>query len=618
MRNIKPTIGLKLVSGFMAVALLVAIVGYIGTRTASNMRQRFELSTAVDAVLVKSLDHEAALSEVINSMELEEFESLKKEVESLNKEVQALVTELLADFDIEAVPGLRAFIDQQAPYDKIESRLLQGQEELLTLKLVFAERYLAEKAQRYEVRTPIFESKDPDLIIDVGNLQYFSKEALYQYGDQQHVDEWVESINIAVQMVSSQPVGMSPETKQKVLEQLSAYRQTALEMGRIVIRENEIRTEEAQLISDLRNLNSELENLRNKLSSELNESIAASFSNDRKILISTIIATLVLAIGVGLFTSRSIAIPIKRLTGMAEEIADGNLDAEIPKFNSRDEIGELASSFNRMSSQLKIAHTGLEQKVSELEETKIGLENEIVVRGRAEEALGHRAIELDAVNKELESFSYSVSHDLRAPLRSVDGFGQALLEDYSELLDAQGKDYIQRMRAASQRMGESIDGLLKLTRVTRSEIRRERVDLSALVQAVAADLQMTQPLRRAEFVIQEGIIANGDGQLLRVVLDNLLGNAWKFTGSRELTKIEFGFTPNEAGPAYFVRDNGVGFDMAYVDKLFGAFQRLHAVAEFEGMGIGLATVKRIIHRHGGQVWAEGETGAGATFYFTLN
>ena len=618
MRNIRLTIGLKLVLAFLAVALLVAIVGFIGTRTAGNMRQRFELATIVDDILVRFSDRDAAIIEAINSIDLEEYKSFKKEVEDLDMEIDGLNAEIRADFDIETVPGLVAFIVQDDFIDRIEHQLFQTHEERLTQQVVFAESYLLEKSQRYDVRTPIIESNDPSLIIAVANMQYFSKEALFQYGDQQHVDEWLESINIASQMVSSPHAGLSPETTRDVLNQIALYQQTAEEMGRIVVRENEILAQEAQLKSDLRTLRRELGNLRNQISVELNESIGTSFDSDRQILVGSIVVTVVLAMGVGLVISRSIAGPINALTNMAQRISGGDLNAELRGFNGKDEIGVLASTFNDMTSALRAAHDGMEQKVWELEETQIGLENEITVRKQAEATLEHRAIELDAVNQELESFSYSVSHDLRAPLRSIDGFGQALLEDYSELLDAQGKDYLQRMRAASRRMGESIDGLLNLSRVTRSEIRRQKVDLSVLVQAVAAELQATQPLRRAKFVIQEGIIVNGDAQLLRAVLDNLLSNAWKFTGSRDLTKIEFGVTSNGAGPVYFVRDDGVGFDMAYVDKLFGAFQRLHAVTAFEGMGIGLATVKRIVHRHGGQVWAEGETGVGATFYFTLN
>ena len=226
--------------------------------------------------------------------------------------------------------------------------------------------------------------------------------------------------------------------------------------------------------------------------------------------------------------------------------------------------------------------------------------------------------ELAAVNKELEAFSYSISHDLRAPLRSIDGFSQALLEDYAESLDAPGEDHLRRVRKASQRMGQLIDGMLKLSRVTRGEIRRETVDLTALARTVATDLQEREPDRRVSFVIGEGVPGKGDANLLHAVLENLLGNAWKFASERPQATIEFGVTEHDGQPAYFVRDDGAGFDMAYVGKLFGAFQRLHAVTQFEGMGIGLATVQRIIHRHGGQVWAEGKTGVGATFYFTLS
>ncbi len=234
-----------------------------------------------------------------------------------------------------------------------------------------------------------------------------------------------------------------------------------------------------------------------------------------------------------------------------------------------------------------------------------------------EQRVIERTAQLEAANRELEAFSYSVSHDLRAPLRSIDGFSQALLEDYAGKLDEMGKDYIARVRAASQRMSQLIDDMLMLSRVTRREMKRETVDLSALAKTIAAELARTQPERQVEFIIAPGAVVKGDAELLRAMLENLLGNAWKFTSKNAGGKIEFGITEHDGRTAYFVRDNGVGFDMAYADKLFKAFQRLHAPSEFPGTGIGLATVKRIIHRHGGEVWAKGEAGKGATFYFDL-
>jgi PAS domain S-box-containing protein len=228
-----------------------------------------------------------------------------------------------------------------------------------------------------------------------------------------------------------------------------------------------------------------------------------------------------------------------------------------------------------------------------------------------------RTAQLEAFNNELEAFSYSVSHDLRAPLRAIDGFSQILLEDYEDKLDEEGKLYLRRTKNASQRMGHLIDDLLNLSRMTRSEMRRESVDLSALVKAVVEDLRGTRPEHEVDVIVEEGLVANGDESLLRVALENLLGNAWKFTRDQPDPRIEFGMLEHEDITAYFVRDNGVGFDMAYADKLFGAFQRLHSTGEFEGTGIGLATVQRIIHRHGGRVWARGEIGKGASVFFTL-
>ena len=235
----------------------------------------------------------------------------------------------------------------------------------------------------------------------------------------------------------------------------------------------------------------------------------------------------------------------------------------------------------------------------------------------SEEQLRQYATQLEAANKELEAFSYSVSHDLRAPLRSLDGFSQALLEDYHDRLDDTGRDFLQRVRAASQRMGTLIDDLLSLSRVTRGDLQVEKVDLSALATALAAELQRSDPQRDVRFAIAPDLVARGDPGLMRLVLQNLLGNAWKFTGKRSPAHVEVGSMAHDGRRAFFVQDDGAGFDMAYAAKLFGAFQRLHASDEFPGSGIGLATVQRIIHRHGGQVWAEGTPGRGATFYFTL-
>jgi signal transduction histidine kinase len=225
--------------------------------------------------------------------------------------------------------------------------------------------------------------------------------------------------------------------------------------------------------------------------------------------------------------------------------------------------------------------------------------------------------ELEASNKELETFSYSVSHDLRTPLRSIDGFSHMLIEDYADELDDEGRDHLRRVRAGAQRMGEIIDALLGLTRLTRGEMRRETVDLSAMASEISEDLRRAQPEREVECLITDGLVANGDARLLKVALENLLGNAWKFTGGEAHAKIEFGAVRHDGTLAYFVRDNGAGFNEAYAGKLFGPFQRLHRTDEFEGTGIGLTTVQRIVHRHGGKIWAEGEVGRGATFYFTL-
>ncbi|MFZ5877347.1 MAG: sensor histidine kinase [Nitrospirota bacterium] len=242
------------------------------------------------------------------------------------------------------------------------------------------------------------------------------------------------------------------------------------------------------------------------------------------------------------------------------------------------------------------------------------METEVFLRAQELQEVNRQ---LRIANAELDAFSYSVSHDLRAPLRSIDGFSRILMEDYPDKLDAKGQQYLRRVRESSQQMAQLIDGLLNLSRVTRADMNREAVDLSTMARTVAEALQATEPERTAEFAIQPGMTVQGDPRLLRVVLNNLLGNAWKYSGTRSHTRIEVGRRDQDGRDLYFVRDNGVGFNMAYADKLFGVFQRLHSASEFPGTGIGLATVQRIIHRHGGQIWAEGAVGHGATFYFTL-
>ncbi len=234
-----------------------------------------------------------------------------------------------------------------------------------------------------------------------------------------------------------------------------------------------------------------------------------------------------------------------------------------------------------------------------------------------EQRVKDRTEELIAANQELEAFSYSVSHDLRAPLRIIDGFSLALLDDCGDQLNDQGKHFLQRVRAAAQHMGRLINATLAFSRKTRGEIHHTRIDLTTLARNSVAELRDLEPDRPADVCIQDEVIGSGDAELLRVVLQNLFGNAWKFTANCKPASIEFAATKQEQETVYCVRDNGVGFDMTYADRLFGPFQRLHGHGEFEGTGIGLATVERIIRRHGGRVWAESKVGQGAAFYFTL-
>jgi light-regulated signal transduction histidine kinase (bacteriophytochrome) len=226
-------------------------------------------------------------------------------------------------------------------------------------------------------------------------------------------------------------------------------------------------------------------------------------------------------------------------------------------------------------------------------------------------------VALEVAYKELESFSYSIAHDLRAPLRGMNGFAQALIEDYADQLDSDGLDFLNEIRNNAIRMGELIDALLSLSRVARSRLHVERVDLGALARSIALRCAQNDPTRPVDLVIHDRLFARGDVALLRTLMENLVLNAWKFTRDTANARIEIGSKTQEDGVVFFVRDNGAGFDMAHASKLFGAFQRLHSEKDFPGTGIGLATAQRIVHRHGGRIWAEGERGAGAMFAFTL-
>ena len=300
--------------------------------------------------------------------------------------------------------------------------------------------------------------------------------------------------------------------------------------------------------------------------------------------------------------------PLLAISNVANDVAEKRDFSLRARKLTDDEIGRLAEALNTMLAETERATRDLQSS------------NEEVLRLNAEleRRVRERTVQLESANAELEAFCYSVSHDLRAPLRAIDGFSQALLDDFPKDIGGDAARYLSRIRTSAQRMGQLIEDLLNLSKVSRGELQRAETDVTSLAQQVVSDLRLREPERGVDVQVWDGMQANADPRLLRTALENLVGNAWKFTSKTGGARIEIGALRDAAGQVvYFVRDNGAGFDMAYASKLFGAFQRLHTVQEFQGTGIGLATVQRIVHRHGGRIWAEAKPGKGAAFFFTL-
>jgi signal transduction histidine kinase len=311
---------------------------------------------------------------------------------------------------------------------------------------------------------------------------------------------------------------------------------------------------------------------------------------------------------------RAVTRPLVAIAGVAREVTEKRNFALRAQRLSDDEIGQLADAFNTMLVEIEQTTGELSSQVAErtrAEEEIRRLNSELEVRVK------ERTAQLEYSNGELEAFCHTVSHDLRGPLRSIDGFSQALLEDFPGDVPEEAKRYLARIRTATLRMGQLIEDLLNLSRVSRTELNRAEVDVGEIARQVAAELQAREPERKVELNVWDGMLAAADARLLRAALENLIGNAWKFTSKVAQARLEIGQMRDRERKVFFVRDNGAGFDMAFANKLFGAFQRLHGANEFAGTGIGLATVQRIIQRHGGEIWADAQPGRGAVFYFSL-
>jgi hypothetical protein len=320
-------------------------------------------------------------------------------------------------------------------------------------------------------------------------------------------------------------------------------------------------------------------------------------------LLPFVLTAFVIAIEIG---KRSIADRVEKLKEAAHKIADGELDVRVAPSVVGGEFGDLALSFDHMTNRL----------AENLAEIKLAQSEIKLLNADLEKKVAKRTAQLETLLKEHEAFNYSVSHDLRAPLRHINGYTNLLTEELGGNVPPQCRHYLERICAATGKMGELIDDLLEFSRISREEMRSEIVDLSQLANEVVNTLRETEPERLVETAIAPGLMAVGDTNLLRIVLQNLLGNAWKYTNQKPVAHIELGKVTVGDEETFYIKDNGAGFDMAYKDKLFAVFQRLHG-SDYEGTGIGLATVERIILRHNGRIWAESTIGEGATFYFVL-
>ena len=691
-------IGQKLILGFLGVAVLVGIVGYVAFNATNTLKELSSITDASKTLRAEMSDARETLHRYILTEDPDELAQIKAEHDDREEKIEMWIEALgygadSAEFKAKDVyktwvkggyeaKGISVAFNQgigeiaermEEPFEEkreAAAALITTHDAKLAAKAKFNQQYPEEKEKRHAIRDIVYKSNNPTLLKDISKMIYKSKEALFQYKDKKHLDEWLESIK-ALKIDAATIL---------TLTELSAfstfcdeYSTIAKTMSNLTLEMKQKETDESAKLTIVGEGAAKIDKKKAEIEATVITLMKRTRATVTTMVIGVIVAALILAIGSGLFLSRSISVPITKLKDAALEVGKGKLETRID-IKSKDEVGILATFFNKMTEDLK----RLVQKEKELaaaEKERSGkldaankqLQQEITERKRAEEALQkahdelemrvkdrtaeltkvnerlrfeiterkqtaedirklneeleqrviERTAQLETTNKELEAFAYSVSHDLRAPLRSINSFSQALLEDYEDKLEEEGQDYLHRVCAASRRMEQLIDDLLKLSRLTRGEMHRETVNLSQLAQTIAAELQPPEPHREVEFVIEEGVVASGDENLLRVVLENLLGNAWKFTAKHPRARIEFGITQDNGEPVYFVRDDGAGFDMAYADKIFGVFQRLHSEQEFDGTGIGLATVQRIIHRHGSRVWAEGAVEQGATFYFTL-
>ena len=603
----------KLIAVYLGIALLFSVTGYLGVHYTTKIGALFENVEAVSVPSLSSLmemiaaTRQASIKAVefylrgnakdkkksINALEKveESFRAYQAvlvdknsaEARLLETKMQTFIKVIHSYLSLGAAPLRSRFIEEVTDLHETRSSLIQEINDALQVEPISVEpvlRRMKSEARKISIKSVEF------VVNGRAKDKAKAEQAIHEITSQLNVYKKHSQADAVLKKRVISGAGIYLHTAREYLENTSRREVSARDLQN---KEREVHQTRRTLIHALYPL---IERERKELAKASSET-RTTITNASNVILGLIILGVGVALLSGILLGKSISTRLKQLNDAAHQIAGGDLD-KILLIHSRDEIGELATSFDHMREELKLHREHMDDLVKK------------------------RTVALENSNKELESYSYSIAHDLRSPLRSITGFSQILLEDAKDKLDESDSGYLERIITASKRMSELIDDILELSRVSRTNMQADKIDLGELCVEISETLNTSDPERKVDWSIQPDLKATADRNLIYLVLSNLLSNAWKFTSEKENAIIEVGKKQENGETIFYVRDNGIGFDMNYVDKIFGLFQRLHKINEYEGTGVGLATVQRIIDRHGGWVKAEGELGQGATIYFSLS